>query len=224
MHLILLGPAGSGKGSLTQMLVERDGYLAFDTGAALRRFAARPTEEARRLRDELARGNMAPTPLVMDVLEQRLAEAPENRFVLDGVPRTPDQALEFLDRVRADRIHIDRILLLEAPRELLKKRLLLRRNCMRCGSIYNLGFSGPTPVNGRCRCGGELQQRQDDHSAGIERRFALFDELTQPAIALLEQAGLRLSRIDASRSTEETYEAVRRELLRMAPGRTVAGR
>ena len=219
MHLILLGPAGSGKGTLARMLVERDGYVALDMGAELRRFASQPFEEARRLKEELARGNMAPTPLVMDVLERRMAEARGSRFVLDGVPRTPDQALEFVKRLRAGRIQIDRLLLLDAPREILKSRLLLRRYCARCGSIYNLAHSGPYPVNGRCLCGGDLQQRQDDHSAGIKRRFKLYDELTRPALEMLEREGVTTVRIDASRSAEETYEAVRLALRPRAPER-----
>lgn len=222
MHLILLGPAGSGKGTLARMLVERNGYIQFDTGAALRRIAEEPTREGRQLKAELAKGNMAPTPMVMEALARGLAEFPEARFVLDGIPRNPEQTEEFLRRVRAGDIRIDRVLVLDAARELLRTRLLMRRTCGDCGSIFNLA-SGPRPVEGRCHCGGGLGQRADDHADGIQRRFDLYDAMTVPAIEMLRQAGLRIIRVDASVAAEETYRAATLQLRALAK-RVAVGR
>lgn len=208
MNIVLLGPPGSGKGTLGNKLREHYQLEEFVTGNELRRLARRDTPRGRRLKKILAGGNMASTELVMSVLQDRVSQIPEgkNGWLLDGVPRNRGQAQEFLKLLDNDELAVAGGLALEVEDEVARKRLPGRSTCPECGTIYN-DRDNPPPQPGRCRpeCGGELVRREDDTPTGIARRLHLYYQRTEPAIEMLEQGGVRFSRLDGEQPRQQVF-------------------
>lgn len=193
MSLILLGPAGSGKGTLARALAQRHQLHIFEAGAALRTVAQRDPELAR----SLAGGNMAPTSLVMHLLDEAFKARPAGGLLLDGVPRNPEQAAIYLKRAKIGHWPVLPVIVLDAPRSILRQRLLDRQICTSCSATH-----GPS-VKICPHCQGELTRRDDDTPEGIARRFELYDAWTAPAIDQLAQAGFPIHRLDATRTPDE---------------------
>lgn len=216
MNLVLLGPAGAGKGSVARALQDHANFEVFETGAALRRIPA--------LKARLDEGNMAPTPVVMDLLENALkAAGPGRDWVLDGVPRNKEQVEAFMRRRADGRIRVTAAVVLEAPFEQLVPRLTGRTTCVECGRIYH-DVHFPPPEPGRCACGAVARARDDDTPEGIARRHHLYRVRTEPAIQALEEAGLPIHGIDASQTFEAVFATVLRSLDLSHPGPVVSGR
>lgn len=198
-----LGPAGSGKGTTARFLARANGYSVFETGAALCR-----TPE---LKERLAQGNMAPTRVVMDILEDALKREAAHGRVLDGILRNLEQAEAVVRRVADGRLSVDCILVLDAPDEVLVPRPLGRSTCVACGALYHSEHH-PPPREAACCCGGALGRRADDTPAGIARRHRLYHERTEPAIAALTQADLPVPWIDATGPVTDVQAFVRKAL------------
>jgi adenylate kinase len=228
VNLILLGPIGSGKGTLNAHLASRYNLAVLEMGKALARYAE-INDEYRVIHES---GRQAPTPLVMDILARTIAEVPRdedgrtlNGWLLDGVVRNPDQTLEFLKLRHAGRLpRFDALVILEAPRDILERRILNRRTCDRCGAIYNLE-TAPPPSPEQCTavCGGSLVARgMDQDPVARATRFDIDATLATPAREMLAaESGLPVIRLDATAdSTTVAHEADRKLLGQLSMRRT----
>jgi len=136
------------------------------------------SELGRKVRGYVEKGLLVPDEVVVEVLKQRLSKIPKEKgFILDGYPRTLEQA-KILDSIT----EIDVILLLNVPDWIIIERLSSRRICRNCGTVYNIRFLKPK-VEGICdKCAGPLYQRSDDNPEVIKKRLQVYQEQTRPLL------------------------------------------
>jgi adenylate kinase len=212
MNLVLLGPAGAGKGTQAALLAEQYQIPKISTGEMLREVAQRGGEAGRRIAELIDHGSMVPDAVVVDLVRQRLGQSDtKGGFVLDGFPRTVGQA-EALDQIlRESGRKLTAVLNLEVGEGELIRRLSGRRVCPVCGASYHL-VSHPPRVPGRCDVeGAPLEQRPDDRPEAIRERLKLYRERTRPVLEYYRARGL-LWPIEGDQAMAEVAERIRRVL------------
>ncbi|MGH8921980.1 MAG: adenylate kinase [Acidimicrobiales bacterium] len=180
-RLILLGKQGAGKGTQCVRLSHHYVVPHISTGNIFRAATRSHTELGQKAREYLDSGELVPDDLVLAVVAERLGEDDtRNRgFVLDGFPRTVDQAEGLVSMLAPDRV--DMAVDLDVPTGVVLRRLASRRVCDACGANYSVAV--PPSVNWTCDlCGGEVVQRADDTEAAIRRRLDLYERQTEPLI------------------------------------------
>jgi adenylate kinase len=205
--LLLLGPPGVGKGTQGRMLADHLGYPSISTGDVLRAEIARQTGLGQVARKLMEAGELVPDNLVNEIVEVRLADVDSSQgFILDGYPRTVDQA-EFFEKL-AVRECIDTLAIgIVAEAEILVSRLSRRWNCTRCGSIYNRD-SSPSRDPGRCdNCGAELAQRRDDRPEVVRGRLQVYEQATRPLIDFY-LSRCRYVEVNGEGSAEQVFKAI----------------
>lgn len=178
MKFIIFGPPGSGKGTYASRLQTKLGVDVIATGDLLREMMKEDTPLGRKVKGFVEKGQLVPDDVVLEVLKQRLAKSADKKgFIMDGFPRTLDQA-KALEKL----VKIDGIILLTVPDLIIIERLSSRRICKNCSEVYNIRFLKPK-VEGLCdKCGGQLYQRSDDKPAVIKDRIAVYERQTQPIL------------------------------------------
>ena len=200
--ILLLGAPGSGKGTQSAQITSQLGIRSISTGAMLREEAKRDTPAGFRLRQTMATGALVSDEIVCEVVASHLhSRTARESLILDGFPRTVRQA-RHLDRIlRQIGMGSPLVVHLDVPNEVLSKRLSARRQCARCGAIYNLA-SVPSIKGSRCEIdGGALVERDDDSQGVIGRRLAEYEAETLPVIEYYRDADYR--RIDGNRAPAE---------------------
>jgi adenylate kinase len=203
-RIVFLGPPGAGKGTQASRIARELGIPHLSTGDILRAAVANGTPLGKEADVHMRAGRLVPDALVLQILEQRLAQ-PDARsgFLLDGFPRNLAQA-ETLARMTA----IDRVVSFEIPTAELVRRLSDRRTCPKCQAAYNLS-SNPPRVPGRCdRDGTDLVQRPDDRPEAVAVRLKVYAEQTAPLLEYYRRTGL-LRPVDATGSLEEVAARIR---------------
>ena len=184
MVLLLFGPPGSGKGTQARMISNWLGIPAISTGDMLRAEMQAGSELGKTAQSIMASGGLVGDGLVNEMLAHRVSQ-PDCKagFLLDGYPRTVDQA-EFLDRLLAGKGLAKPIILhLDVPVDALVGRMTSRRQCPNCGRIYNL-LHQPPKNNETCDDDGDaLVTRKDDLEEVVRERIRTYDELTRPVLA-----------------------------------------
>src|SRR5262245_37340656 len=204
----MLGPPGAGKGTQARLLAEALGVPQVSTGDMLRQAQAEGTALGKQAREFLEAGRLVPDELVLGLIEERLGNADSARgFILDGFPRTVEQA-RGLDAILARAgVQLDRVVLIELDPEVLANRLGKRRSCPNCGAVYHLE-SRPPRREGICdECGDRLVERPDDQPDRIRRRIEVFQAETAPLAQFYEKQGL-LSRVRGDGEISRVQEAV----------------
>ncbi|MEA5050413.1 MAG: adenylate kinase [Oscillospiraceae bacterium] len=176
MRLILLGAPGAGKGTQAEVISERLSIPIISTGNILKEAVREGTElglKAKRYMDE---GALVPDDVIIGIVKERLsAEDCADGFILDGVPRTVEQA-EALDAMG---VVLDRVISLEVPDETIIERISGRRSCPKCGATYHTVYKRPR-VEGVCdKCGSGLVIRSDDEEATVKNRLRVYHEKTE---------------------------------------------
>jgi adenylate kinase len=175
---VIFGAPGAGKGTYASRLQSRLGVDVIAMGDIFREMMKEDSELGRKVKGFVEKGLLVPDDVVNEVLKQRLARVPSERgFILDGYPRTVEQA-DTLETIT----NIDVVILLMVPDWIIIERLSTRRICRNCGAVYNIRFLKPK-VEGVCdKCGGHLYQRSDDTPEVIQRRIKVYEEQTQPIL------------------------------------------
>jgi adenylate kinase len=178
LNAIIFGAPGSGKGTYASRLRSRLGVDVIAMGDIFRENLKADTPLGRKVKRYVEKGLLVPDDIVIDVLKQHLNKVPKDKgFILDGYPRTIDQA-KTLEGIAK----IDVILLQMVPDWIIIERLSSRRICKSCGTVYNIRFL-KTKVVGVCdKCGDSLYQRSDDTPEVIKRRLQVYQEQTSPLL------------------------------------------
>jgi adenylate kinase len=208
MDVILLGPPGSGKGTLAQKMGERYHIPQISTGDILRGAVKERTPLGIEAQGYMDQGRLVPDEVVVGIVRERLTASDCNGgFILDGFPRTLPQA-EALDATLGEmKREIDHVISIEVGNEELLRRLTGRRTCRNCGAMYHVIFNPPAQEGICDACGGELYQRDDDQEDTIRARLKVYEEQTAPLIAYYKNKGL-LRTIDGVGEIEEIFQAI----------------
>ena len=209
IRLVFLGPPGAGKGTQAKVLEERFGARQISTGDLLRRHVADGTELGKEAKTYMESGGLVPDAIIIGMMELQLADL--DAFVLDGFPRTVGQAVA-LDEMLA-RLHkpLHAVLLFDAARETLLRRLAGRWTNPRNGRTYNAEFNPPRVAEIDDEDGGPLVQRPDDMPAVVAKRLDTYDAQTSPLVDYYAKTGL-LVRIDGLKAIDDVTTDVLRAL------------
>lgn len=208
-EFIFIGPPGSGKGTQTKMLSKEYNLPHIDTGSLLREAVASGSEEGKLANSFMEKGQLVPIELVSRIIKNRLLkEDCANGFILDGYPRSLEQAYaldEILSEIDKNSDVKPQVFYFEVSQDMLVERLVNRRSCPKCGAIYNLKTMKLADETKCEKCGAELTRRDDDTEEVAVKRFKTYFEQTAPLIQLYKGRGL-LTTLDASLSIEEIYK------------------
>jgi len=210
-NLIFLGAPGAGKGTFAGLLKDTISITHISTGEIFRNEIKNETELGKKAKQFVESGGLVPDELVASMVSKRLAEEDCNDgFILDGFPRTINQAALLKEALKEIDKKIDSVIFFAAGEELLIQRLTARLTCRKCGINFNKIF-GPPKVEGVCdKCGGELYQRADDSLETAKNRLALYNKETAPLVDFYKKEDLL-----CSLNSEGGKESITKELLKM---------
>ena len=206
LNLLLIGPPGVGKGTQAALLTQRLGLVQLASGDIFRAEIVAGSELGLRAKRFMDAGKLVPDEVTIGMMEARISstEVRAAGFVLDGFPRTVEQAVALdalLDRLGVD---LARVITLDIDDEVVVSRLAGRRVCPDCGDVYHVQAHPPAKEGVCDRCGGRLIARDDDAPATIRARLEVFHQTTRPVIDHYEATG-KLHRVDGDRSAEDVY-------------------
>lgn len=201
-RVILLGPPGSGKGTVAARLKNECGFDHFSTGHWLRQEVARGSALGRQAGLFLERGELVPDEVVLALVKDALSNAqPDLGYLSDGFPRTLAQAQAFDAWSSPRGLGIEQVIYFECSEALVLNRITGRRSCGSCGRVYHVTLVPPGQP-GRCDdCAGELTQRADDTESVVRKRFKIYLRETEPLIDFYRQQA-KLDVVNASQPVD----------------------
>jgi adenylate kinase len=213
MRIVLLGAPGSGKGTQAKKLMADKGIPQVSTGDMLREAIATGTRFGLKAKSLMDAGNLVPDDVVLGIISERLAQPDaQDGFILDGFPRTTQQALDLEELLDQLGTPLDTAVLMDVHFEILMKRLTGRRTCSLTGKLLNVHFSSQEELDECTNAGGKLIQREDDNEETIGNRLEVYCENTEPLIDFYRKRD-RLTTIDADGQIDEVYERLTTALL-----------
>ena len=206
MRIVLLGAPGSGKGTQAKKLMADRNIPQISTGDMLREAGAAGTRFGEQARDIMEAGQLVPDDIVLGIISERLArpDAAEG-FILDGFPRTRQQAADLEELLDELGVPLDAAVLMDVDFDVLLKRLTGRRTCSLTGKLLNVYFSTQEELDECVNAGGELIQREDDNEETISSRLDVYHEQTEPVIGFYEKRD-KLKTVDSDGPIDEVYE------------------
>ena len=190
MIIIMLGAPASGKGSVAEILSNKYDIPAISTGDIFRKNISEKTELGEKAKTYMDKGLLVPDDITVNMITSRLKEPDvEKGVILDGFPRTVNQA-ELLDKILEENdTKIDIVVTLQSKEDELLTRIVNRRVCPKCKAVYNTVLH-PSKVDGICdKCGSELVQRDDDTLEKAKNRLVVYQEQTAPVAKYYEEQG-----------------------------------
>jgi adenylate kinase len=193
MNLILLGAPGSGKGTQSARISARFGVPAVSTGDIFRANIANGTELGKRAKGYMDRGELVPDEIVIAIALDRIdADDCKAGFLLDGFPRTTEQAEALEAHLAVAGRAIDKAVLLDVDAEELVRRIAGRRICEACGASYHVTDIPPAKEGVCDACGGALFRRDDDEEKTVRNRIEVYNANTAPLVNYYGEKGLLL--------------------------------
>ena len=206
MRIVLLGAPGSGKGTQAKKLMADRNIPQVSTGDMLREAVAAGTRFGLKAKSIMEAGELVPDEVVLGIISERLAQPDAaDGFILDGFPRTTQQALDLEELLDQMNTPLDAAVLMDVDFDILLKRLTGRRTCSLTGKLLNVYFSPQEELDACTEAGGELVQREDDNEETISNRLDVYRENTEPLIDYYRKRG-KLKTVDAAGSIDEVYE------------------
>ena len=208
MKIVFMGPPGAGKGTQAEKIVENYQIPHISTGDMFRKAIKDQTElgmEAKRYMDQ---GALVPDHVTIGIVKDRLSESDcKSGFLLDGFPRTVDQAKALDEILTSLDSKIDYVINIDVDLDILKERLTGRRICRSCGATYHMIFNPPKNADVCDKCGGELYQRKDDNEETVGNRLNVYVSQTKPLLDYYSLAG-NLVNINGQQSIDLVFEEI----------------
>ncbi|KJS14794.1 MAG: adenylate kinase [Peptococcaceae bacterium BRH_c4b] len=194
MNLLIMGPPGAGKGTQAEVLVKELNITHISTGDMFRAAIKEGTEMGKKAKSFMDKGELVPDEVVIGMVKERLSQPDcKQGFLLDGFPRTVEQAKALDSTLASLDIKMDGVINIVVPLEKLMARLTGRRVCKGCGASYHVLFN-PPKVEGKCNtCDGELYQRSDDNEESVGTRLKAYEDNTKPLIDYYDAKGILLN-------------------------------
>lgn len=213
MRIVLIGPPGVGKGTQAALIEERLGAVPLSSGVIFRSEIEAQTDLGRLAQRYISHGELVPNGVTIEMMAKRIVHAHtrDAGFVLDGFPRTVKQAEALDEMLEENHLHLDKVICLDVPDDVVVKRLSGRLGCTKCGEIYHSINKAPKREGYCDKCNNILVVRSDDHPDTIRERLRVYHENTKPVIDYYEKKGL-LHRIDGCLEPEEVFAQIAEEV------------
>ena len=206
MRIVLLGAPGSGKGTQAKKLMADRNIPQISTGDMLREAVAAGTRFGRKAKAVMDAGDLVPDEVVLGIISERLTQPDAaDGFILDGFPRTTQQALDLGELLDELGTPLAPAVLMDVDFDVLMKRLTGRRTCSLTGKLLNVYFSSQEELDACTNAGGELIQREDDNEETIGNRLDVYRKNTEPLIDFYAKRN-KLTKIDAEGTIDEVYD------------------
>ncbi|EEN9460029.1 adenylate kinase [Listeria monocytogenes] len=212
MKLVLMGLPGAGKGTQAEQIVEKYNIPHISTGDMFRAAMKNNTELGKKAKSFMDNGDLVPDEVTNGIVRERLAEDDaKNGFLLDGFPRTVEQAEELENILNDLGTELDAVINIEVDKDVLMKRLTGRWICRTCGKTYHEIYN-PSKVPGKCDLdGGELYQRDDDKKETVEKRLNVNMKQTKPLLDFYSEKG-KLHNINGEQDIKDVFVDVEKIL------------
>ncbi len=208
-HIILVGAPGAGKGTQATVLSEMLGIPHVSSGDLFRDNLKRKTPLGLQAKGYMEKGELVPDDVTVAMVRDRLSQPDcnEKGAILDGFPRTVEQARSLDKVLEQDGKKIDTVVYIQVSEKELVERLTGRRICRNCQAVYHTIFN-PPKADGKCdACGGELYQRADDQPETVKNRLTVYFEQTMPLIDFYQKKNL-LEAVDGQQDIETVRSAL----------------
>jgi adenylate kinase len=216
MNILIMGPAGAGKGTMSDLIVKEYDIPHISTGDMLRENVSGNTPLGQEAKSYMDAGHLVPDDVINAMVEKRLQEPDcQKGYLLDGYPRTLVQARAFEQIAQKIGRPVECVIALGVDIEVLKERITGRRICPKCGAIYHI-HNKPSKTEGVCDvCGSNLVQRKDDTVEQLMVRMDEYDRNTKPVIDFYRESGKTVE-IEAGRPAEQVFVDVKKALGKVA--------
>jgi len=212
VKIILMGAPGSGKGTQADILKEYFNIPHISTGEIFRENIKNGTELGKKAKKFIDEGKLVPDELTCDLVFNRLKNHDCKRgFILDGFPRTINQAVILDQYTLKEGMEIDKVVNIHVPDEVVIRRLSGRRVCSGCSKSYHIVYEKPQ-VEGICdECGSQLIQRKDDTAETIKARLITYHDSSEQVIGFYQEKGM-LAVVQGDNDSEEVFKDILRAL------------
>lgn len=206
MQLIMMGAPGAGKGTQAAKIAKKYGIPQISTGDMFRAAVKEGTPLGKKAQDYMSTGKLVPDEVTIGIVRERLAKDDcAGGFILDGFPRTVEQADALNEILKTQGRSLSAVINISVPLEDLIERGVGRRICRNCGATYHVKFHAPAKENVCDACGGELYQRADDTAETMQKRLSVYESSTRPLIDYYKQSGI-YAEIDGKQKIEKVTE------------------
>jgi adenylate kinase len=207
MRIVLLGAPGAGKGTQCKRIAAKYDLAHLSSGDILRQERAAGTELGKKAQSYMDSGALVPDGIIVEMMAGAIIKAPKNGFVLDGFPRTVNQAEELDKSLASAGQQIDAVLNLQIDDQLIAKRMTGRRSCPKCGAVYHIENLKPKVDNKCDNDGTALVQRPDDSLEVVTNRLKIYHRQTKPVVDYYKKNNTVYD-IDANKSADEVVKLV----------------
>lgn len=212
MNILLMGPPGAGKGTQAAKLVKEFHIVHISTGDMFRAAVKEGTELGKQAQACMSAGKLVPDEITIGIVRERLAKDDcANGFILDGFPRTIEQADALKEIFSELGIKLTKVLDITTEKEELIERAVGRRVCKNCGAAYHIKFN-PSQKEGVCdECGGETYQRADDSKETMTNRLSVYEAQTKPLIDYYIKQNAYVA-IDGNQDIDKVFQDIKDNL------------